>query len=182
LHLNSKDCTSLDNELFNIDSKQQALTASSCSGLEPNKEGMAYTIPAVHIPNSTPEYIMDSKAIATKLEEMHSSPPLHLDSPVLPNVEAHIMKIMPQMAPNIMPRIPKNILNEKSQGYFEETREKRFGMPLEVLGKEKGGEQAWEAATPHLKEMAELLNETEGPYFMGKEGEHPTFLRDERLV
>src|SRR6266498_5587334 len=107
---------------------------------------------------------MDSKAIATALEEMHPSPPVHLDSPILPKVEAQMLKIMPAMAPIIMPRIPKDILNEASQRYFEETREKRFGMPLEQLGKEKGGEQAWGNAVPELKAMADLLNGEKGPY------------------
>jgi glutathione S-transferase len=139
------------------------------SGIPPNKEGMQYTIPAVRIPNHDPEHIMDSKAIAIALEEKHPSPPLHLDSSVLPKVEAAVGKIMPQMAPIIMPRIPRDILNDKSRGYFEETREKRFGMPLHVLEKEKGGEQAWENATPALMEMASLLNETKGLFFMGEE-------------
>jgi glutathione S-transferase len=141
------------------------------SGLSPNKEGMTpYTIPAVHIPGATPPYIMDSKAIATTIDALHPTPPIHLDSPILGKVEALIPRIMPQMAPIIMPRIPRNVLNEASALYFEETRAKRFGMPLNELEKEKGGEKAWKDAEPVLKELASLLNETKGPYFMGEEG------------
>ena len=44
-------------------------------------------------------------------------------------------------------------------------------MPLDELEKsEKGGEVAWKGAEGPLGEMAALLKENGGPFFMGKEG------------
>ena len=41
-------------------------------------------------------------------------------------------------------------------------------MTLEELEKsEKGGEKAWESAAPHLSELAGLLKENGGSFFMG---------------
>jgi hypothetical protein len=47
-------------------------------------------------------------------------------------------------------------------------------MPLDELEKsEDGGEKAWENIKPVLKEVASLLKETEGLFFMGKEDTSP---------
>ncbi len=120
---------------------------------------------------------MDSRKIAAALEDKYPDPPLHLDSAILPKVEAIIAKIQPAMAPVILPRVPRNLLNERSKYYFEKTRAERFGMTLDELEKsEKGGEKAYETATPHLKELAELLNETKGPYFMGETVSYADFV------
>jgi hypothetical protein len=78
------------------------------------------------------------------------------------------------MAPVVMPRIPRHILNERSVMYFHETRTKRFGMPLDEFEKsEKGGETAWENVRPVLEEVASLLKENGGPFFMGQDGKCP---------
>ena len=144
-----------------------------CSDVPPNEQGMAYTSPVVRFPNydrssGHPQWVMDSRKIAAALEAKYPNPPMHLDSPILPKVEAAIAKIQPAMAPVVIPRVPRKILNERSKYYFEKTRAERFGMTLDELEKsEKGGEKAYENATPHLEELAELLNETKGPYFMG---------------
>jgi hypothetical protein len=68
----------------------------------------------------------------------------------------------------------RTVLNERSAECFRETRAKRFGMPLDELEKsEDGGEKAWENIKPVLKEVASLLKETEGLFFMGKEDTSP---------
>jgi len=140
-------------------------------GIEPNKEGMAYTSPTLRFPSyqgSGPQWVMESRKIAAALEERYPDPPLHLDSPILPKVEAIIPKLTSPLAPINMPRVPRDILNPRSQEYFERTRAERFGMPLSEFEKsDKGGEVAWEGAAPHFKELADLLKENGGPYFMG---------------
>ena len=142
---------------------------------------MAYTSPTVRFPSydrpSGPQWVMDSRKIAAALEEKHPDPPLHLDSLILPKVEAIIGKIMPALGPIILPRVPRNILNERSKSYFEKTRAERCGMTLDELEKSgKGGEKAYDNAMPHLKELAELLNETKGPFFMGETVSYADFV------
>ncbi|KAL9108029.1 MAG: hypothetical protein Q9227_007135 [Pyrenula ochraceoflavens] len=112
---------------------------------------------------------MDSRKIADELEKRHPSPPLHLDSPLLPEVLAILPKAIAPMVPVIMPLVPRVLLSPTSAEYFERTRAVRFGMPLEELEKsEKGGETAWKAASPHLTELGHVLKRNlDGPFVMG---------------
>src|ERR1700728_4795 len=150
------------------------------SGIPPNEEGTPYTLPALRFPRSPtsePRWVMESRAIAATLEQECSSPSLHLDSPILPKVEALMKIIMPTLAPVFLPRTARDILNERSIDYFRKTRGERFGMPLDELEKsEKGGENAWKNATPHLTELAELLKENGGPFFSGETVSYADFI------
>lgn len=115
---------------------------------------------------------MDSRAIASALESAHPHPSLHLDSPILPRVEAQMLKIFPLIFPVIAPRVPSVLLNPVSAEYFERTRAERFGMKdLAQLEREKGGEVAWKALEEPVREMAAILKENGGPFFLGKERE-----------
>ena len=128
---------------------------------------MAYTIPTVKFADGS--YLMDSKPIAIELEKQHPSPSLKLDEPALAEIEALMPQVWPQLAPIFMPQIPPKLLNEESAVYFEETRHKRFGMPLSQLGKEKGGEKAWAAAKEPLEALAKAVKANGGPFVLGKE-------------
>src|SRR5437660_1652590 len=97
------------------------------SGILPNKEGMAYTIPVLRFPRSPPSeprWVMESHAIAAALEEAYPSPSLHLDSPILPKVEALMKILTPALSPVFLPRIPRDILNERGIYHFRK-RERR---------------------------------------------------------
>ena len=113
---------------------------------------------------------MDSRKIAFELEKQYPEPSLHLDSPVLPEVEARVLKAITPLRAVFMPPIPRNLLNTASVEYFERTREARFGMPLRQFEKEHGGDKAWEEATPALKEAGDMLRANGGPFFLGKTG------------
>ena len=139
-------------------------------GIPPNTSGgTPYTSPAVRI--GSDQYVMDSRPIATELETLYPTPPLHLDSPILSQVE----KILPAAHEALrgvwMPQVPRNLLNPISAEYFERTREERFGMPLSQLEREKGGDEAWVKAAPVLEEVGGLLRKNGGPFFLGEEGE-----------
>ena len=137
------------------------------SGLAPNEAGNTpYTIPTIRFPDSA--VFMDSRKIAAEIEKRHPSPSMHLDDEILPKVEGLIANMILTMAPVVMPQIPGALLNPPSAQYFEETREKRFGMSLAQLEKEKGGDQAWEKAKGPITEMAGLLKQKGGPFFLGK--------------
>jgi glutathione S-transferase len=120
---------------------------------------------------------MESRAIAAALEQAFPSPPLHLDSPILPKVETLMPKIMPALSPIYAPRVLRDILNDRSIYYFKKTREEKFGMPLDEFEKsDKGGEKAWENAEPHLSELAKVLKENGGPFFMGETVSYADFI------
>jgi len=59
-------------------------------------------------------------------------------------------------------------LNPSSKEYFERTRHERLGKPLAQIAQESGGEEAWMAAIPELKELGALLKAEGGPFVMGK--------------
>ena len=156
------------------------LTTTTNSGVPPNKEGTPYTIPVLRFPRSPtsePRWVMESRAIAAALEQEFPSPPLHLDAAILPKVEALVSKISPALAPIFVPRVARDILNPRSISYFVRTRKEKFGMPLDELEKsEKGGEAAWKNAGPHLSELAVLLKENDGPFFLGEAVSYADFV------
>lgn len=77
-------------------------------------------------------------------------------------------KVVPSTHVNlVMPLIPRNVLNPPSAEYFRETRAQRFGMSLDELESKEGGEKAWSNAKEPLDNLAKILRETEGPYFLG---------------
>jgi len=134
----------------------------------PNEVGPSYTSPTILIP-TTHTFVMDSRKIATKLEEMFPSPSVHLDSPTLERVEKVMPKLLDAIRPIFAPLVPQLLLNPRSKAYFEETRQKALGMPLSEYA-EKYAAKAYDAAVPPLKELAALLSEdTSGPYFLGRE-------------
>ena len=137
-------------------------------GIPPNAEGTEYTIPAVCIGGD--KYVMDSIKIADELERLHPSPSLHLDSPVLPKVEELSGQLIRPLIGVIMPKVPKNLLNQESLDYWHDTRSKAFGMPMDQLEKEKGGEDAWENVKPAMKEAGDILKAEGGPFVLGKTG------------
>ncbi|KAF2726291.1 hypothetical protein K431DRAFT_299380 [Polychaeton citri CBS 116435] len=135
-----------------------------------------YSIPTVRLPDGT--YIMDSMPIALALEKQYPTPSLRLDNSYTERVQKLIVKTRTAIAPEAMPKVPRNLLNEESAKYFEETRAKRFGMPLAELGKsEKAGETAWKAVASAMDEAKALLAEhPEGPYVEGNEVSYADFV------
>ena len=120
----------------------------------------------VRFPDGT--YIMDSKPIAAKLEELHPEPSLHLDWDKLPKVVEHVGNIASTTRPIWMPIIPK-ILSERSAEHFFRTRKEWFGKSLEEMSKTEGREvERWEKIKPDAKAIGDLIRESGGPYFKGR--------------
>jgi hypothetical protein len=112
---------------------------------------------------------MDSRKIAASLEALSPNPSLHLDSDILPRVEKLIDSITMPLRIIWMPKIPKNLLSPISAEYFERTRAIRVGMPLSEYEK-KGIEESekwWGEAKTGIENMATILKENGGPFFMG---------------
>jgi len=122
----------------------------------------------MRFPDNT--YVMDSCKIADELERRYPTPSLHLDSDVLPKVEELITRFMASMGGVLSPRGPDALLNEPSHKHFVDKIEKQFGMSMEQLEREKGGQQAWENAKPAVEELGRVLRAKGGPFVLGKEG------------
>ncbi|CAI7678909.1 unnamed protein product [Penicillium pancosmium] len=125
-----------------------------------------YTVPTIACPDGT--YIVDSRKIANHIERQFPLPSLHLDSVYLDKVERIFSRYMKAIEPIFIPLVPKRILNTESVDYWYTSRPALVGMPLDQLEREKGGIQAWNEAEPVLREVTALLNENEGPFFLGQ--------------
>ena len=115
---------------------------------------------------------MESSAIASKLESLYPTPSLHLENGLHAKLGPIIGKAIGPLVPVFMPRIGRGIIVDSCYDWFQETRGKRFGMPLDDLEKAKGGEQAWEAARPGLQELKAFMREHKtdaGPFVQGSE-------------
>ncbi|KAK4693882.1 hypothetical protein P7C71_g3598, partial [Lecanoromycetidae sp. Uapishka_2] len=134
--------------------------------LSPNDDATPYTIPTICDTNG--KYMMDSRKIASELEKQYPEPSLHLDSPILPKVQAVLAQAHAFLRGVVLPPIPTNLLRDPSAEYFLRTREARFGMPLSQVAREQGGEEAWKGAEPAFNKIGELLREQGGPFIMGK--------------
>lgn len=111
---------------------------------------------------------MESQAIAERLEKDYPTPSLHLDCPFLPKVQALLPEILKPLGGLWQPAVPNNLLNPSSKEYFERTRAERLGKSLTQFAQESGGEEAWVAALPKLKELGGLLKGKGGPFVLGK--------------
>lgn len=146
-------------------------------GIPPNEagKGLPYTVPVIRIPHSHDEggeYIMESAVIAQKLESLYPERNLHLDNGLHEQAAAIRMKLARPMIPAFMPRIARDLVTLDSQEYFYKSREAMLGMPLEQAERERGGEQAWKAAEPGIKELGDFLKahkKDEGPFVLGSE-------------
>jgi len=97
----------------------------SVAANDASRNPIPYSIPTVQFPSG--EYIMDSKAIAERLEKDYPSSPMHLDSHILRDVERLVSKQQETLRGVWMPDVPANLLNPVSAEYFDTTRSKRFG-------------------------------------------------------
>jgi hypothetical protein len=111
---------------------------------------------------------MESKVIAERIEKEHPSPSLHLDSPILPQVEQLLPKAMGALRAAWLPKIPGALLNPPSAEYYERTRAEMFGCSLAQMAKEKGGEEAWIEALPAFHELGDVIKAKGGPFVMGE--------------
>ncbi|KAH9893118.1 putative glutathione S-transferase [Xylariomycetidae sp. FL2044] len=138
-----------------------------------------YTVPTVILPDGT--WIMDSYKIAPELEARYpASPRLHLDAPVLPRVREHMIGFMVALRGEFVPRVCADILGGASQPFFDASRAADFGMSLERVRRELGGDAAYEAARPHIERVTALLKEEgsgeAGPFFMGRTVSYADFI------
>ena len=72
--------------------------------------------------------------------------------------------------PEAMAILVKDILREPSASWFAEDRHRRFGITLDELAQQKGGEAGWPAVVEALNKLRTFLTankKDEGPFVMG---------------
>ena len=119
---------------------------------------------------------MDSKKIAKELEERYPEPSLHLDAPILAEIEGLVPKIYQPLRAFWMPSVPEHVLNPRSMEYFERTRSETVGMSTAEYRKRANAEECWAQAEPALKRVADLLMASGGPFFEGKQVGYADFV------
>ncbi|TFB02959.1 hypothetical protein CCMA1212_005315 [Trichoderma ghanense] len=144
--------------------------------LPPNETGKAYTIPAILFPDGT--YLMDSAKIASAIEQRYPSPPAHLSSPIVPQIENLTLETITPLFPILMHKISQVIITDKDYDYWVGQHTRALGMPLDEYERQAGGEKVWNAAQPALSELTALLKErqAEGPFFLGAEVSYADFV------
>ncbi|KAK0745601.1 putative glutathione S-transferase [Schizothecium vesticola] len=145
--------------------------------LSPDPPGslVDYTTFTIHIPHPTDpthpgEYIMGSLAIARRLEALHPSPPLPIDSKALAYFTAHYGDLMTRFRGGFyIVEIPRRILNPSSVAYWRPHREAMLGQTLEEVEAHHGGpEEPFRRAEERFREATALLKEDgSGPFFEG---------------
>jgi glutathione S-transferase len=125
-----------------------------------------YTIPAIKFPDGT--YLMGSWAIAEAINERYPTPAIDLGPAVKDKLIQSMSDAMHAIQPIYFTLIPQRILNKASHEHWYRTRPVYAGMPLDKFWDEKGGEVAWKAAEPHIRDITAMLKEnSDGPFFDG---------------
>jgi hypothetical protein len=113
-------------------------------------------------------FVQDSSEIAKALEVKYPSPSIHLsDSRVQAAIEA-IGKAGAASAPLIIAQVPGRLLPDYDAEYFNRTREPRFGKPLKQLAAEIDQNKVLADMKEASKDLLALLDEEDGPFFLGK--------------
>lgn len=149
-------------------------------GLPPNSKDAPgyftdYSIPAIKYEDGT--YGMDSWPIAQELEKRYPSPSLHLDNPVTVKMRDQISQILDPIFLQFLPGVP-DIVPERSQEFFNRTRQEMIGKPLSEVHKEAiaNAEKGWKRIQEPLKEVADLLKKHGGPFFLGENVSYADFI------
>jgi glutathione S-transferase len=148
------------------ENNKSSMVNTSNSGIAPNEQGRAYTSPALKLDSST--YLQDSAKIAPELERRYPEPPLHLDSPLLPEAYAAVSAVLDVYRPLSMCKVPFNLLTDASAEYISRTRADALSRALEKYATESHREEAWKNAGSPLKNLAALVKRNGGPFVMGK--------------
>lgn len=112
---------------------------------------------------------MESLAIARRLEALHPSPPLPIDSKALAYFDANYNTLMFHFRGLYLVELPRRVLNPPSVAFWRPSREAMLGQTLEELEAQHGGpEEPFRRIEGILGEVTGLLKEDgSGPFFEG---------------
>jgi glutathione S-transferase len=146
-------------------------------GIAPHSgRGKSYTIPVLQFPDG--ELVMDSDAIARRLEAFCPTPSLPLDESILREVEQAAKEVLLSLYPVLI--LPsRDVLDKKGRQWFEADRSQAVGMSCDDFAKTCGGETAWTNAEPGLSRLKEILTsqkKDDGPFIRGKDVTYGDFV------
>lgn len=116
---------------------------------------------------------MESIKIAEKLESVYPEPSLRLDVELHGPVTEAVTNLANVVFLDGMAISVRNNMTEISGPWFAEDRKKRFGVDLDTLSAQKGGETAWkpaEAPGGPFERLVEVLTQHRkdyGPFVLG---------------
>ena len=114
---------------------------------------------------------MDSAQIAAKIEQLHPSPPLYIDTTLQNEAEQLVYGFCFPLFALYMPRTAQDIVVPSALPAFTAPRERMFGGSFEDMAKTPK-EVAWASAKPGLEKLVEFLKEKkidEGPFIRGSQ-------------
>ncbi|KAI9045629.1 uncharacterized protein KD926_008045 [Aspergillus affinis] len=149
--------------------------------VQPNREGMPYTLPAIcHPPSVTSNShgaLMESFAIAAHLDQTYPSPPLFpsrdASYALAIGVDKLVASVRSRCAALLIPRVA-DFLDPRGREYFIKTRSARFGKPLSEV-RPKDPDQIQAAISATVAEMAPLAQ-----MLRGRLGKNGPFLEGDR--
>jgi glutathione S-transferase len=118
---------------------------------------------------------MDSRKIAARIEADHPTPSVHLDSPYIDRLTQNLRAALIPLEPVYLYLVLTRVLSDKSIPYFTATREEDIGMPLDQFHRERGM-TAWEESEEAFSKITAMLQENEGPFFMGQTVSYADFV------
>lgn len=120
---------------------------------------------------------MESRKIASAIEELHPGPKAHLDNEIHLRTQKALNTVLMTLQAVLVPRMPRECLSGPTIQYHRDARVKTYGMTLEELEATSGGDECWRRAEPHLKTMAGILRENpSGPFCLGDVPSYADFL------
>ncbi|KAI5459731.1 hypothetical protein BGZ63DRAFT_256486 [Mariannaea sp. PMI_226] len=132
-----------------------------------------FTVPTVRLPGG--EYIMESRKIADRIEADYPNPPVHLDSPYVERLIPHLRAALVPIQAIYIRLVFTEVIRDESILYFDTKRKREMGMTIEQFY-EKYRENAWEKSETGFHAITAMLQENEGPFFMGQTVSYADFI------
>lgn len=114
-------------------------------------------------------YLSTSAEENGEIERRYPTPSLRLDDPINIQIRDTIGPTLLPLRAVIIPKVPRNLLNERCRDHFERTRKEKLGRSLAEFETEAGGEEAWRKADAPASAMAQQLKKHRAPFFLGSE-------------
>ena len=113
---------------------------------------------------------MDSLPIARAVEAKYPKCSLHLDEPIVSEVETLQGELMKAVGPLALPRVVRETLKGRSAAFKGDGFADATGMTLDQFEQKMGGEAAWSRLREPVNKLAALYKRNDGPFLLGHEG------------
>lgn len=124
---------------------------------------------------------MESNNCAEALESLYPEPTLYLDANLHRNIMEKVDQSTNHVMPLALPTLIHKCLPDRSAKFFDEDREKRFGIKIDDLAALKG-EELWQAgespggALEQIKDELHKHKKDDGPFVLGSQVSYGDFV------